>query len=87
VTDDDQPTSKPVDVDGVRTVLVGTVLWAIAFVVLLVLRSDLADSGREWWLWTCLAGVGLGLIGYEYTRRRRDAILRVREYQAEHPDA
>ena len=31
----------------------------------------LQDSGRTWWLWTCLAGFGLGLCGLEYCRRRR----------------
>lgn len=78
---------KPLDVDGVRTVLWGTVLWVVAFVVLLLMRDDLAESGRTWWLWTCLAGAGLGLIGYEYARRRRDAIARVRVYQAGDADA
>lgn len=75
------PPTKPVDVDGVRTVLVGTVMWLVALVVVLVMRDDLAESGREWWVWTCVAGVGLGLLGYAYTRRRRDAIMRVRAYQ------
>lgn len=77
--------AKPVDVDGVRTVLVGTVLWGLAFVVTLVMRDDLVASGREWWVWTCLAGTGLGMLGYAYTRRRRDAIARVRAYQQDHP--
>lgn len=80
------PPHKPVDVDGVQSVLVGTVLWVVAFVVLLFFRDELAESGRTWWLWTALAGAGLGLIGFEYTRRRRDAIARVRRYQHEHPD-
>ena len=31
----------------------------------------LEDAGRTWWLWTCLAGFGLGLFGLEYCRRRR----------------
>lgn len=78
--------AKPLDVDGVRTVLVGTVLWAVAFVVLLVLRDELVDQGREWWLWTALAGAGLGMLGFEYTRRRRDAIVRVRRYRSGHPE-
>ena len=26
---------------------------------------------RAWWLWSCMAGAGLGLIGVEYCRRRR----------------
>lgn len=81
---DDQPTAheigkrsylvatvEPLDVDGVRTVAVGSVLWLIAFVALLPFYGRLADTGRTWWLWTCMAGAGLGLVGLEYCRRRR----------------
>lgn len=64
----------PFDVDGVRTVAVGTVLWAAAFGILALNRTSLDEQGLGWWLWTCLAGVGLGLLGLEYTRKRRDAI-------------
>jgi hypothetical protein len=70
------PEVKPVDVDGVRTVAIITVLWALAFVVLAFFRSELDDAGRGWWIWACLAGVGLGLLGLEYCRKRRDAIAR-----------
>ena len=62
---------EPLDVDGVRTVLVGSIVWAVAFVALLPFYGELEESGRTWWLWTCLAGFGLGLFGYEYCRRRR----------------
>ncbi len=62
----------PLDVDGVRTVAVGTGLWLAAFVVLLPFAGRLADAGRLWWLWTCLAGFGLGIIGWDYCRRRRN---------------
>lgn len=58
------------------TVAVGTALWALAFLALLPFRDDLADDGREWWLWTCLAGFGLGIYGVHYVRRRRDRIRR-----------
>jgi hypothetical protein len=60
----------PLDVDGVRTVMVGTGLWALAFLGLLPFYGRLADAGRVWWLWTCMAGFGLGLIGVEVCRRR-----------------
>lgn len=63
----------PLDVDGVRTVEVGTAAWLVAFVALLPFYGRLEDSGNEWWLWTCLAGFGLGLLGLEYCRRRRKA--------------
>jgi len=28
-----------------------------------------------WWLWTCLAGFGLGVWGWDYCRRRRNRRL------------
>ena len=62
---------EPLDVDGVRTVAVGTALWALAFVLLLPFYSRLEETHRLWWLWTCLAGFGLGIIGWDYCRRRR----------------
>ena len=67
---------KALDVDGVRTVAIITVLWAVAFVVLALQRTQLDEAGRGWWIWTCLAGVGLGLLGLEYCRKRRDAIAK-----------
>lgn len=79
-------TTKPVDVDGVSTLAVGTALWAVALVVLLLLRDRLADNGTTWWLWTAVTGLGLGVGGLAYTRRRRDTIRRVREYRHDHPD-
>jgi hypothetical protein len=62
---------EPLDVDGVRTVEVGTALWLLGFLALLPFYGRLEDSGNAWWLWTCLAGFGLGLFGLEYCRRRR----------------
>jgi uncharacterized protein DUF2530 len=62
---------EPLDVDGVRTVEVGVALWFIAFLALLPFYGRLEEAGRVWWLWTCLAGFGLGLCGLEYCRRRR----------------
>ena len=63
---------EPLDVDGVRTVAVGSVLWLVAFVLLLPFAGRLSDADRVWWLWTCLAGFGLGVIGWDYCRRRRN---------------
>ncbi|GGF41945.1 hypothetical protein GCM10011519_14730 [Marmoricola endophyticus] len=61
----------PLDVDGVRTVAVGTALWALGFVLLLPFYGRLKEDGHTWWLWTCVAGFGLGLAGVDYCRRRR----------------
>ena len=65
---------EPMDLDGVRTMTVGTIVWAVAIVALLPFLGTLEDEGRTWWLWTCVAGFGLGLIGVEYCRRRRKAL-------------
>jgi hypothetical protein len=62
---------EPLDVDGTRTVAVGTILWLVAFVLLLPFYGRLEESGREWWVWTCLAGFGFGVLGWDYCRRRR----------------
>ncbi|MCM0619882.1 DUF2530 domain-containing protein [Nocardioides bruguierae] len=66
---------EPLDTDGVRTVAVGTLVFAVAFVALLPFYGWLEQTDRTWWLWTCLAGAGLGLLGLEYVRRRRDRRL------------
>lgn len=61
---------EPLDVTGVRTVGVGTALWLLGFVLLLPFQGWLADTGRTWWLWTCIAGFGLGMFGVDFCRRR-----------------
>lgn len=66
---------EPLDLDGVRTIAVGSVLWIVAFVAMLPFIGTLRENDRLAWLWTCLAGFGLGLIGLEYCRRRRKALL------------
>ena len=78
---------EPLDVDGVRTVEVGTLAWLIAFIAMLPFYGRLEDAGRTWWLWTCLAGFGLGLFGLEYCRRRRNVRAeRAAEAPAEAPE-
>jgi Protein of unknown function (DUF2530) len=61
----------PLDVDGTRTVAVGSGLFLVAFLALLPFRERLEASGHFWWLWTCLAGFGLGVVGWDYCRRRK----------------
>ncbi len=65
---------EPMDVDGVRTMTVGTVLWGVVAVALIPFLGTLSEGQRTWWMWTALAGLGLGLIGIEYCRRRRNAL-------------
>jgi hypothetical protein len=63
---------EPLDVDGTRTVAVGSGLFLLAFLVLLPFHGRLEDAGKAWWVWTCLCGFGLGVIGWDYCRRRRN---------------
>lgn len=62
----------PLDVDGTRTVAVGSGLFLLTFVLLLPFYDRLESAGKTWWLWTCLAGFGLGVIGWAYCRHRRN---------------
>lgn len=65
---------EPMDVDGVRTMTVGTIGWGVMALALLPFWGNLQEQGRTWWLWTAFAGLGLGLIGIEFCKRRRDAL-------------
>jgi hypothetical protein len=46
-------------VDTFRVVVAGTAVWAVALVVLLLL----GDRVDRLWTWTCVAGIGLAVIG------------------------
>lgn len=66
--------SQPFDANGVRTMVIGTILWGIAIAALLPFWSTLRDNGQSWWLWTAMAGFGLGLLGIEYCRNRASTL-------------
>ncbi|GGM80510.1 hypothetical protein GCM10010106_28950 [Thermopolyspora flexuosa] len=61
-----RPDLQPMKTNDTATFLVGTALWAIALVVLLIARPAVAEP---WWVWTCVAGIGGGLFGLWYSRR------------------
>ena len=64
--------ATPVDADGVSAVAIGTCLWALAGATLwMFFRPTLAAHDATWWLWVCLVGFGLGLLGLPYVTRRR----------------
>ncbi|MCC5577400.1 DUF2530 domain-containing protein [Microtetraspora sp. AC03309] len=65
VSQQPRPDLEPIKTNDTATILVGTALWLVALVALLVARPD-----ESRWLWTCAAGIGLGLFGLAYIRRR-----------------
>ena len=42
--------------------------WAVALIVLLIVRSSLPADAR-WWIWTCVTGLVMGLFGLWYVPR------------------
>ncbi len=58
----------PLEANDQLVAVVGTVAWAVALVVLLIVRSELPASSR-WWIWTCVAGLALGLFAIWYVPR------------------
>ncbi len=59
------------DADAVRPVIVGTVIAALTFVVLLTQRTWLDDRDAQWWIGAAVAATVLGLIGVVLVTRRR----------------
>jgi len=59
------------DADGILPVAVGTAAWAVALVVLVLLRARLAEAGATWWIAVAAVGLASGLIGLGFLSRRR----------------
>jgi Protein of unknown function (DUF2530) len=64
------PPLEPLHVNVARLVLLGTAVWAVVLVVILVVPR-LHSGGRSWWPWTAVAGLLLGLVGLAYLHRGR----------------
>ncbi|MEO3854457.1 DUF2530 domain-containing protein [Acrocarpospora sp. B8E8] len=60
-----KPDPEPLQTNDSATILAGIGLWAIALVVLLIIRP-----AQSWWIWTCVAGMGMGGFGLIYVYRR-----------------
>jgi hypothetical protein len=68
-----KPDPPPLETDDVKIIAGGTAAWAVALLVLVVLRL----AGRDihtWWIVMCASGSLLGLVGVRYCQRRRAAI-------------
>ncbi|MCC3653279.1 DUF2530 domain-containing protein [Streptomyces sp. S07_1.15] len=70
---------EPLEGNVVAVVTGGTVLWFVMFLVQIPFYRWFEGQGLLWWLWTCLAGGGLGLYGIHYVRGREAALRRTAE--------
>jgi hypothetical protein len=64
--DDPQPLAS----DTARMLEIGLVLWAVALMVSLLVPG-LHQGNRQWWPWTCVAGMVGGGLALLYVRRGR----------------
>ncbi len=62
------PPPPPLEANEQLVAGVVTAAWAIALVVLLIVRDSLPASAR-WWIWTCVTGLVLGLFALWYVPR------------------
>ena len=76
----------PLEANDRLVTAVGTAAWAVALVVLLIIRDSLRADVR-WWIWTCAAGLAMGLFALWYVprlkrSRARSALSRSGESRA-----
>ena len=67
-----RPPPPPLEANDRLVTAIITAAWAVALLVLLVLRDRL-PAGEQWWLWTCVAGLAMGLFGMWYVPRMKRA--------------
>lgn len=77
----------PREADDRLVTAVITAAWAIALVVLLI-AGDALPAGSRWWLWTCVAGLVMGLFGLWYVPLlKRGRAKSAAERQLSSPDS
>jgi ABC-type nickel/cobalt efflux system permease component RcnA len=60
--------------------------WAVALIVLLAVRTSLPADAR-WWVWTCAAGLVMGLFGLWYVPVLKRGRVRAAARRAADPPA
>ena len=65
----------PLEANDRLVTVTGTAGWAVALIVLLIIRGSLPADDR-WWIWTCAAGLAMGLFALWYVPRFKRARAR-----------
>ena len=77
-----RPDPPPLQTNEFAPVIVATLIWALAFLVLLSQHRTLAAHGRGWWVWVGLSGFLLGLWGLSLMLLRRRGLRRAQSRSA-----
>jgi drug/metabolite transporter (DMT)-like permease len=85
VTKTRRPPPPPLEANDPLVTAIITAMWAVALVVLLVLRDRIPATER-WWIWVCVAGLAMGLFALWYVPRMKRARARAAR-RAQAPDA
>jgi hypothetical protein len=78
----DSPEKKqltPLEVNGITAVTIGTGIWSVATLIMVLMRDQLEASGRNNWIAIGVCGIILGLLGMRYTKRRAARIERAKD--------
>ena len=59
------------DEDAILPVAIGTAVWLVALVVLVVMRPTLDENGTAWWIGVAIVGALSGLLGLVFLRWRK----------------
>ena len=58
----------PLEANDQVVIWAGTAGWAVALVVLLIIRDSL-PADQRWWIWTCVCGMAFGIFASWYVPR------------------
>ena len=78
----DSPEKKqltPLEVNGITAVTIGTGIWSVATLIMVLMRDQLEASGRSNWIAIGVCGIILGLLGMRYTKRRAARIEQAKD--------
>ena len=84
-TNGEREAPEPLEGPIRATVLIGTGLWLLLFLGQLPFYGWYADHGHDWFIWTCAAGAGLGVLGHWYVRARDRALSRAAAARDDEP--